>query len=187
MLRLTANDGALTTSDDIIITVNPANQAPTVNAGPDQTITLPASASLDGTVSDDGLPTPPALITTWSKFSGPGVVTFANASAVDTTASFSASGTYVLRLTADDGAGSSSDDVTVTVNPGNQAPTVNAGVDQTITLPGTAALDGTVSDDGLPLPESLTTTWSKFSGPGTVTFANASAVDTTASFSVAGT
>jgi hypothetical protein len=36
----------------------PVNQAPVVNAGPNQTITLPASANLDGTVSDDGLPTP---------------------------------------------------------------------------------------------------------------------------------
>jgi hypothetical protein len=44
-------------------------------------------------------------------------VTFGNASAVDTTASFSAAGTYVLRLTASDGALTSADDVTVTVLP----------------------------------------------------------------------
>jgi hypothetical protein len=42
-------------------------------------------------------------------------VTFANASAVDTTATFSEAGTYVLRLTAQDGALSASDEVTVTV------------------------------------------------------------------------
>jgi hypothetical protein len=36
---------------------------------------------------------------------------------VDTAASFSAAGTYTLRLTADDGALSASDDVVVTVNP----------------------------------------------------------------------
>ena len=66
---------------------------PSVNAGPDQTITLPGSANLDGTVSDDGLPNPPgAVTTTWSKVSGPGTVTFGNANAVDTTASFSAGG-----------------------------------------------------------------------------------------------
>jgi hypothetical protein len=50
--------------------------------------------------------------------SGPGPVTFGNASAVDTTASFSAEGAYVLRLTANDSALSSSDDVTITVNSG---------------------------------------------------------------------
>ena len=73
-------------------------------AGPDQTITLPNAVTLDGTVSDDGLPTPPGVVTTtWSQVSGPGTVTFADAAAVDTTASFPVDGTYVLRLTADDG------------------------------------------------------------------------------------
>jgi len=102
----------------------PVNQPPIANAGPDQTITLPAPANLDGTVSDDGLPNPPGSVTTtWSKLSGPGTVTFGNASAVDTTASFSTAGTYMLRLTADDGALSTSDDVTMTVSDGSgQAP-----------------------------------------------------------------
>jgi hypothetical protein len=120
VLRLTANDSALTASDDVTITVNPSapvNQAPVVNAGSDQTITLPSSATLDGTATDDGLPTPPGMLTTtWSKFSGPGTVTFGDASSVDTTATFSQAGTYVLRLTADDGALTASDDVTVVVN-----------------------------------------------------------------------
>ena len=39
-----------------------ANQAPTVSAGPDQTIALPESAVLDGTVSDDGKPDPPGAL-----------------------------------------------------------------------------------------------------------------------------
>ena len=38
----------------------PANRAPVANAGADQTITLPATASLTGTATDDGLPSPPA-------------------------------------------------------------------------------------------------------------------------------
>jgi Beta-propeller repeat len=41
----------------------PVNQPPGVNAGPDQTITLPGVANLDGTVSDDGLPNPPGALT----------------------------------------------------------------------------------------------------------------------------
>ncbi|MFW6153760.1 MAG: PKD domain-containing protein [Planctomycetota bacterium] len=94
------------------------NTAPSVDAGNDQTITLPADATLDGTVTDDGLPDPPAAVTTtWSKSSGPGTVTFGDAGAVDTTASFSTDGTYVLELEADDGALSASDTVTITVNP----------------------------------------------------------------------
>jgi hypothetical protein len=44
-------------------------------------------------------------------------VTFANASALDTTAIFSTNGNYVLRLTANDGAVATSDDLAVTVYP----------------------------------------------------------------------
>jgi Malectin domain/K319L-like, PKD domain/Protein of unknown function (DUF1565) len=94
-----------------------SNQPPRVNAGPDQTITLPASANLSGTVSDDGLPAGSTLTTAWSKLSGPGTVTFGNAGACSTTATFSVSGTYVLRLMASDTVLSSTYDVTITVNP----------------------------------------------------------------------
>ncbi|MBA3698193.1 MAG: carbohydrate-binding protein [Planctomycetes bacterium] len=92
-----------------------ANLAPTVNAGPDRSATLPSgSVALDGTVSDDGQPHG-TLTTTWSRVSGPGTVTFANAAAVDTTASVTVAGTYVLRLTASDGMLASSDDMVMTV------------------------------------------------------------------------
>jgi hypothetical protein len=167
------------------------NQPPAVNAGPDQTVTLPNSASLSGTATDDGLPNPPGtLTTTWSQVSGPGTVTFGDASSLSTTASFSDPGTYVLRLTANDSALQSSDDLTVTVNPTpqNQPPVVNAGPDQNVILPNPANLSGTATDDGLPNPPgTLTTTWSQVSGPGTVTFGDASSVSTTASFSDPGT
>lgn len=91
------------------------NHAPLVTAGPAQTIAFPNPASLDGTVSDDGYPTPASLTTGWSQVSGPGSVTFGNANAVDTTAIFPVPGLYRLRLSADDGALSSSDEITVTV------------------------------------------------------------------------
>ena len=137
------------------------NQAPMVDAGADQTIALPAGATLDATVSDDGLPTPPNLTTTWSQISGPAAVTFGNVNAVDTTASFTVDGVYVLRLTASDGLLTSDDDVIITVTL-NQSPVVDAGTDQSISLPNQATLDGTVSDDGFPLPPALTTTWSQW-------------------------
>ena len=170
----------------------PANSAPLVNAGADQTITLPNLATLSGTASDDGLPNPPAALTyAWSTVSGPGTVTFGSASSLATTAGFSSAGTYTLRLTVSDSALSSSDDVVVTVQsstPTNLAPLVNAGADQTITLPGSATLAGTASDDGLPSPPAtLTYAWSTVSGPGTVTFGSASSLTTTAGFSSAGT
>ncbi len=164
------------------------NQAPGVNAGVDQTIALAANSALSGTATDDGLPNPPStLTTTWSQVSGPGVVTFGSPSAQSTTAAFSVAGTYVLRLTASDGALSKADELTVTVNPRpNQPPVVNAGPDQAMTLLGSATLSGTATDDGLPTG-ALTTTWSQVSGPGGVTFGNPAARSTTATFSVAGT
>src|SRR5258707_7053801 len=48
------------------------------------------------------LPAGAKVTTTWSKASGPGTVTFANASSLTTTAAFGAAGTYCLRLTASD-------------------------------------------------------------------------------------
>ena len=73
------------------------------------------SASLDGTVSDDGLPNN-TLTVTWSQVSGPGTANFANANAVDTTATFTAAGAYTLRLTASDGSLTANDTMSVTVN-----------------------------------------------------------------------
>src|SRR4029450_12235906 len=88
------------TSDDLTVTVNATsgNQAPVVNAGSDQTVTLPNSANLSGTATDDGLPTPPGtLTTTWSKASGPGTVSFGDPSALSTTATVSRCGTHCMR------------------------------------------------------------------------------------------
>ena len=98
------------------VVLPPGNAAPVVSAGTDQTITLPATAALAGTASDDGLPNPPGALTLlWTRVSGPAVVTFAGASVASTTASFAGPGAYVLRLTANDGQRSSSADVSVTV------------------------------------------------------------------------
>ena len=170
-----------------------ANQAPVVDAGTvTSPVVLPAVAQLNGTVTDDGLPSSPgAVTTTWTRQSGPGTVTFGNPNSVNTTAAFSQAGTYVLRLTATDGVLTAFDEVTVQVQdaaPGNQPPSVDAGLAASVQLPSAVSLDGTVNDDGLPIPPgAVTTTWSRVSGPGTVTFGNANAVDTTASFSAAGT
>jgi uncharacterized repeat protein (TIGR02543 family) len=73
-----------------------------------------ASTPLGGTASDaENNP----LTTVWSMVSGPAPVTFTDARSVTTTATFPLAGTYILRLTANDGLGSRADDVMVTVNP----------------------------------------------------------------------
>lgn len=92
----------------------PSDQPPTVDAGPDQTIVLPASAMLDGTVTDDGLGGGIVSIQ-WTQVGGPESVTFDDASSVDTAVTFPAPGTYVLRLTAADSQFTSSDEINVQV------------------------------------------------------------------------
>ena len=154
VIRSTQEDGAAYYSKEygtvskrpiLRVTYNPpqANQTPVVRAGPDQMITLPMSVNLDGTVTDDGLPTPPGAVTsTWNKVSGPGTVTFGNASAVDTTANFSQGGTYVLRLTANDGSLQSSDDVTVIAHDAPVAPSmITQPTPQTVTAGQTATFN----------------------------------------------
>jgi len=98
----------------------PANRAPSVDAGSDQTITLPEDrADLDGTVTDDGLPDQPGIVTaTWRQVSGPDglVVAFDDKNAEDTGATFPGAGTYELMLECYDGERTASDQVTIVVN-----------------------------------------------------------------------
>ncbi len=96
------------------------------------------SVNLDGTVIDpEDVPT-----YSWTLTSGPdgASVSFEDATAVDTTAIFTEEGTYVLRLTANDGYGEVFDEVTMSVETpdpaDNNAPVVDAGTDQTIVLGG---------------------------------------------------
>ncbi|MGH2689550.1 MAG: PKD domain-containing protein, partial [Actinomycetota bacterium] len=94
--------------------ITPGNLPPQVDAGPDLALVLPAVAVLDATVSDPLVPAG-TLVVEWSQLSGPGTVSFGDPLAVDTTASFFAAGTYVLRLTADDGELFLGDEVVVSV------------------------------------------------------------------------
>src|SRR5262249_12137570 len=146
------------------------NQSPIVNAGSDLSITLPASASLLGLVTDDGLPGP--LAVTWTRTSGPGTVAFGNPNTASTTATFSTAGDDVLRLSASDGVLGAFDEAALHVNPAvpvNQPPTVDAGADRTVTLPASVALTGAVTDDGLS-GQDIVVSWSLVSGPALATF-----------------
>src|SRR5258708_29571577 len=93
--QLIFNDGTVNSQPvTVTITANPANQAPAVSAGPDQSITLPVSSvTLSGSATDDGLPNH-TLTISWSVVSGLGTVTFSSPSTAVTQATFSAAGTY---------------------------------------------------------------------------------------------
>ena len=89
----TVNDGTPGSNDTatVTVTVTPVNDAPTVNAGANRTVEEAVALSLNGSVSDDGLPNPPAAVTTsWSRVSGPGSASSNNLITTSATGSGSA-------------------------------------------------------------------------------------------------
>ena len=161
---LTVTDGhggSATATASVTITAPPppVNQKPVVGAGDPQTITLPNTATLTGTATDDGLPVGGTLTILWTKFSGPGTVTFSSAGTPGTIATFTQPGTYVLRLTASDSLLSSSADVTITVAPAvNHSPVAQAGPPQSGDVGVGLTFDGSTSSD--PDGDVLTYAWS---------------------------
>lgn len=119
ILELTGDDTVLTTSDTVQIVVIPdpiLNTAPVPNAGSDESVQLANGAVLGGSATDDGLPNPPAAMTySWTKFAGPGSVTFGAPTSLATSVTFSTVGDYTLRLTANDSELKGTDDVVITV------------------------------------------------------------------------
>ncbi len=78
-------------------------------------VPLPAGVTLSCSVSDDGAPIDPGVTTRlWSQLDGPGSATFDAETSEVTGVSFSAAGLYRLRLIANDGGLSASDEITVT-------------------------------------------------------------------------
>src|ERR1700731_2245441 len=72
--------------------------APTVNAGPDQSISS-LSTTLTGTIVDQS----GSATILWKLYSGPTAVSFANPNAASTLVNFTQSGNYTFELSADDG------------------------------------------------------------------------------------
>lgn len=117
--------GKLSPILQIEATRNADNAAPRVNLGPEQTIVFPRPATLNATVTsgraEAGLPETGGrgrrssrggvsrLTIKWTKYRGPGKVTFADAAPpvkdghAVTTATFSEPGVYVLHAIADEG------------------------------------------------------------------------------------
>jgi K+-transporting ATPase c subunit len=163
-----------------------ASTAPVANAGPAQSITLPANAV---TLSGSGTAAAGNTITgyAWSKVSGPSAFSIASPTSATTQVTGLAQGTYVFRLTVTDNLNvTATSDVQVTVNPApNQAPTAQAGADQSITLPvNTVTLSGSGSD---PDGTIASYQWSRISGPSQFTIASPSSAQTSISNLVQGT
>ncbi|MEZ4621627.1 MAG: hypothetical protein R2867_39845 [Caldilineaceae bacterium] len=114
---MTVDDGALTATDGGAHRQSSTAGQPTASSqrGARWRSHYRQTPQLNGTATDSGLPTPANLVTTWSVVSGPGTVSFGDAQALQTSATFSDSGTYTLRLTADDNALTATDDLVIAV------------------------------------------------------------------------
>ncbi|ELR70824.1 hypothetical protein C900_03432 [Fulvivirga imtechensis AK7] len=125
--------------------------------------------------------TPSVGVGTWTKASGPGTPSFTNENNPATSVSVSAYGTYVFRWTEVNGGCSDFDEVTVNfyeqpvadADRGNAAPYDECDLNFWL--------------DAVPSVSGSSGVWTKFSGPGTTTFANATAPTTEVSVSAYGT
>jgi hypothetical protein len=121
-LTVTDNRGAASTASTVTITVNPAstNAPPTANAGSAQTVTSGTTVTLNGSASSD----PDGTIAThaWSQTGGAPTVTLSDPAIAQPTfpaptVTSTATLTFSLVVTDNQGATSPASSVTVTVNP----------------------------------------------------------------------
>ena len=183
-MTLTMQASAAPIPAPVLLTLTPAS-TPSITAGQVQQLTVTATDSsgvvlayVPVTVNVTGVNAQTRLLTT----NGAGQVNFAYVGEQDLT------GTDTVQAAVRvGGADTFSNAVVITWNNGtNAAPVVSAGTPQTVILPSPAILSGAVTDDGLPAASTVSVTWTKVSGPGTVTFDNANQANTSAAFSVAG-
>lgn len=190
VFRLTAYDGDLTTTDDMTVVVGPRdNEAPVVHAGPDQSIESGDTLHLSGSATDDGQPDPPSTLTyLWTLTGGPASVIFDDDTNPETDVAYTLSGLYSFRLTVSDSALSAYDELFVVIGePGNEAPEVDAGPDQTISWGMGVIMAGGVLDDGLPNPPATTLyEWTQTGGPAVASITDRFSLTTFVSFPATG-
>ena len=160
-VQLIVNDGTVDSPPDTVA-INTVNSAPVANAGPDRSVFVDDTVTLDGSGSSDV--DGDALTYRWSLTSKPAGSTaqLSDTAAVRPTFDVDLPGTYIVQLIVNDGTVDSPPD-TVTINIVNSPPVANAGPDQSVFVYDTVTLDGSGSSDvdG----DTLTYRWSFTSKP----------------------
>ncbi|HQB31402.1 MAG TPA: PKD domain-containing protein [Syntrophales bacterium] len=109
------DDEMMSGTDTVTITVGSSNEAPTANAGADQSVLTGATVTLNGTGSSD--PEGGALTYAWTQLSGTGVTLSDPAAANPAFTAPDEAGTLVFQLTVTDSyQASDTDTVTITVS-----------------------------------------------------------------------
>ena len=144
---LVVNDGtANSTADEVVITVKQVNKVPVANAGPDQTVNEGAVVTLDGTVSTDADGN--TLTYLWTAPAGITLSSTTVSNPIFTAPEVTSDTQYTFNLVVNDGtAGSTADEVVITVKQVNKVPVANAGPNQTVNEGATVTLDGSASTD----------------------------------------
>ena len=145
------------------------NVPPNANAGHDQKVLTGQPVLLDGSKANDPDNGPGPLTYLWSFMSVPAgsLLTDANITNRETPLSGftpDIDGEYKLDLSANDGAVTSHDQVSVTAGT-TTPPVANAGIDQIVQLGQSVILDGSGSYDQDGLPQPITYQWSLVSVP----------------------
>ncbi len=158
--QLTVSDGASSSSTTVTITT--ANTPPVARAGSSQSVNVGTLVHLDGSGSTDVDGNP--LTYRWSLLSKPAGSTavLSNPGIVNPTLKVDLAGTYVAQLIVNDGFVDSAPS-TVTITTGTiQAPTANAGPNQTVQQHTVVQLNGSGTD---PQGLQLTYLWALLSKP----------------------
>ncbi|NWG12949.1 MAG: tandem-95 repeat protein [Acidobacteria bacterium] len=159
--QLTVSDG-LVKSDADTVEISTLNSIPIAVAGPDQTVFVGETVTLDGSHSSDA--DGDGLTFSWlltSKPAGSAAV-ISDPVAVKPTVQVDKPGTYLVQLIVNDGKVNSAPD-TVSIGTKNSPPVANAGPDQTVFVAQVVTLDcsGSSDADG----DTLTFAWSFISRP----------------------
>jgi K319L-like, PKD domain len=156
------NPGVPSFTDAPNIATTQINQAPTANAGPDQSVPSDSSVSLNGTGSSD--PNGDPLTFAWTQTAGPSVTLSGANTATPSFTAPTGPATLTFQLQVCDPFNAcSTASVTITVAAPNHTPVANAGADQTVNSGALVSLDGTGSTD--PDLDPLTFAWTQTAGP----------------------